>query len=352
MGYRRAVGLFRAGRSQEAMRLLQDVIGRAPAAGSPRHLAGVIALSGGDFEAARRHFQSAIRLAGSSAEAAASWVGLGRIEFSVAAPKKALACFQRAEQLSPAFAPALSGEAAAWCDLGNYSRAESCARAALALAGDSSTKLVLARCLLFQSRMDESESLLQELTDAPETSFLARYHLAAIAFSRGRLAEAERGFRAVLKENPRHPGHIELAKAKRFTREDDPDLRTMRRELTSLPRSSDRMDRLLREDLSFALAKAYDDLGLPERAFPLLREANELRTLDDPFNFPAFEHQVESVTALTRRVSEGSANRNKYAGAEPLVIAALPRSGSSLLEQMLGRHSAIRAGGEFSHILP
>lgn len=351
--YQKAVADFRAGRPDEALRFLKGLIKRRPAASQAYHLAGVVALAGGDLNEARGDFRSAIRFSDSPEETAASWTGLGRVELSEGNLDQALACFDRAEQLHPRFAPAQSGQAAVWCDFGDYARAESLARAALMHGDDPRTKLILARCLLFQSRMDESEELLRELVSRPETGFLARVHLAGIAYARGRAEEAGNSFRRLLREQPLYPCYVELAKTKTFVDEDDPDIANMRLMLDRAPEGAGRTSALLRADLSFALAKAYDDLGRPDAAFPYLRAANSLRAGEDPFDIEAFGRRAEITGGMAQGLPASEFNDGlEDAGASPLLIAALPRSGSSLLEQMLSGHSAIRAGGEFSSILP
>lgn len=350
--YRKALAAFRGNRLDAAGELLRAAEAADPDNPKLIHLAGVVALTQGRLDDAERYFERALQFGTDPLEAAASWVGLGRARLPAGRLEDALACFKRAREVVPEFAPAHAGAAAAWCDLGDYRRAEASARRALELADDPKTRLTLARVLLFQTRIDEAEELLRELAAIPEVGVIARFHLAGCSAARGRIGEAEESFRALLREYPASPAYLELAKLKQFRDRNDPDLAQMQQVLGELPDMTPHLSDMFRADLSFALAKAYDDLELPEEAFRFLSEANELQARDEPFDAVAFEERVDTVLGAGRKLLAGQAGETGRTGAAPLVIAALPRSGSTLLEQMLCGHPAIAAGGEFSPFVP
>jgi len=104
-----------------------------------------------------------------------------------------------------------------------------------------------------------------------------------------------------------------------------------------------------RMHLGFALGKAWEDVGDPDRAFACYRAANQLRRRD-------LAYDVERDRAL------GALVMDKFAGlpaiepietgrARPLMIVGMTRSGSSLVEQILASHSAVHGAGELE-ILP
>lgn len=350
--YRQALAAFRDGRLDAAGSHLREAIAGAPQDPHARHLAGVVALTQGRLDEAERQFEAAVRRFPRGPAAAPSWAGLGRARLPAGRLQAALACFRRALELAPEFAPALSGQAAVYCDLGDYRSAEACARAALALAEDPRTRLVLARTLLFQSRVDEAEELLRELAGVREVSFLARFHQAGCAAARGRRNEAEAALRALLLEQPHYPGYLELARLKRFREERDPDIATMRELLGAMPELPQHLAETLRADVAFALAKACDDLGSADAAFSYLREANGLRAGTEPFDPEAFAARAAAIAAAGRKLLRDTRPDADNGTPAPLVIAALPRSGSTLLEQMLRGHPRIAAGGEFSPFVP
>ncbi|MBT8147338.1 MAG: sulfotransferase, partial [Gammaproteobacteria bacterium] len=96
--------------------------------------------------------------------------------------------------------------------------------------------------------------------------------------------------------------------------------------------------------LCFALAKVYDDLGDVDRCFALLTEGNhhhkagKTDTIEDA---RATAHGVRQIFAR-RTVKPLSPVED----CQPLFIVGMPRSGTTLVEQILASHSAVYGGGE------
>lgn len=353
--FSQAIAALRANRIEIAEQRLQEAIGQDPRNPQAHYLAGTLALRNGRLNEAEARFRDALRLFPDSEieGSAASWVALGRARLENGATEEASSCFEQALSISPGYRPAHMSRAALWCDLGDYRLAESEAQRVLKTGDDARTRLVLARALLYQSRIEEARPILEELARHPELHFYARDQLAGCMAAQGQAEAAENEFRALLEEQPAYPAYLELARTKRFEEESDEDLKRMHDVLNRLPAPSpDRSDDMLRADLCFALAKAYDDLEDAEQAWSFLDRANRLRVAADPFDFDAFEKQVEKVLAAGRRLADQPCDDSPRQHAAPLAIAFLPRSGSSLLEHMLDGHPAVSAGGEYSPFMP
>lgn len=99
-----------------------------------------------------------------------------------------------------------------------------------------------------------------------------------------------------------------------------------------------------RSEVCFALGKLYDRAGHYEAAFDRFREANELR----PFPFDARAHAAtfdRLIETFDRRFFE-TAPRSTVASELPLFIVGLPRSGTSLVEQIIASHPDAFGAGE------
>ena len=102
-----------------------------------------------------------------------------------------------------------------------------------------------------------------------------------------------------------------------------------------------------RAHLYFALSKAYDDLGEYEKSFHALSEGNRLRKIE-------FNYTIETDSALMTTIKELYINRCpgfgsapiQSAAIKPLFIVGMPRSGTSLVEQILASHSKVYGAGE------
>ncbi len=103
--------------------------------------------------------------------------------------------------------------------------------------------------------------------------------------------------------------------------------------------------------LHFALGKAYDDAGDCDKAFANLTEANRtargLVTFDEDADVEAFQRVEEKFTAGFVGAREGGGNPSGL----PIFVVGFPRSGTTLIEQILAAHPAVHGAGEVS-ILP
>lgn len=118
----------------------------------------------------------------------------------------------------------------------------------------------------------------------------------------------------------------------------DPLLRKMQ-DLYAHPAMSDTG----RIHLGFALAKAMEDIGAYDRVFPYLQKANKLQRQAFPYNPAVREGEVAGLIAASEDI--GTPIDTDFA---PIIVTGLPRSGTTLVEQILAAHDNVRAGGESS----
>lgn len=159
---------------------------------------------------------------------------------------------------------------------------------------------------------------------------------AAIADFRRAIASAPDPFAAA-------SSWLALAEARTFTAEDDADLKTMTALLERWPQSTGAAE--ARAALLYAVAKARDDLGQTDAAFAAYAEGSALvaaRRPDDQTGADAFVDAViagSSAEALARLPAGVDSRR-------PIFVLGLPRSGTTLVEQILVSHSEVADGAE------
>lgn len=102
--------------------------------------------------------------------------------------------------------------------------------------------------------------------------------------------------------------------------------------------------------LYYAAGKIHDDLGHYDQAFAAFAEANRIRRRSvqhDPAAFTAFVDSImRGFDALDGVMPAGGGNTSP----RPVFVLGAPRSGTSLVEQMLVSHPAIARGGELPHL--
>jgi hypothetical protein len=92
------------------------------------------------------------------------------------------------------------------------------------------------------------------------------------------------------------------------------------------------------------LSKAHDDVGAYEEAFHFALEGARMKQVT--FDAEAFKTSVaELQSRITADVLRPRTGRGQETAA-PLFIVGMPRSGTTLVEQILSRHSEVFAGGE------
>lgn len=121
---------------------------------------------------------------------------------------------------------------------------------------------------------------------------------------------------------------------------------------------SDQMYALLRDDeldesertaVEFALARACEEHGRFEQAFGLLVEANARRSREvGGWDAARFETQAK----LTLKVfgAEHAVADDSLLGEQVIFILGLPRSGTTLVEQILASHPGVRGAGELGEL--
>jgi tetratricopeptide (TPR) repeat protein len=162
----------------------------------------------------------------------------------------------------------------------------------------------------------------------------------------GRRADSEASYKAALAMDPGiAEAYWSLADLKNYTL-DDAEVETMQRLLTS-----DKREPSNEAQLHFALGKAFEQREQYADAFAHYARGNALRRLDEPFDIEQFESRTARIRALfdagffAQRAGSGDPSP------APIFIVGLPRSGSTLLEQILASHSRVEGTMELPNIL-
>ncbi|WP_448481145.1 tetratricopeptide repeat-containing sulfotransferase family protein [Pseudoxanthomonas mexicana] len=229
-------------------------------------------------------------------------------------------------------------------DLGEIEAGLACAQApALSSAYDPDVLRGLGQALLSQSFPDLAETFLQRAQRIRDGGAPARYLLGLAAFYQGDEAEAERAWEAALQRNPMMPPvHRLLAKLRRQT--------PARNHIDRLRATVARMPQGHPEApwLHYALFKELDDMDDIEGAWQALVQGMQARRRQVAYDAVAearlFDRlQARSVPATGVAVSTTAPTS--------IFIVGMPRSGTTLLEQILARHPHVQDAGELRDML-
>jgi hypothetical protein len=97
--------------------------------------------------------------------------------------------------------------------------------------------------------------------------------------------------------------------------------------------------------LCFALAKAYEDLGNKDEFFKILNEGNQLRK--EELNY-SIENDLKKHNIFKKifKLSTRKSSSYKSLDVRPIFIVGMPRSGTSLVEQIISSHQKVKGAGE------
>jgi tetratricopeptide (TPR) repeat protein len=369
---------------------------------------GIVHFERDEFDEAIAHYRRATVLAPTYAEA---FSNLGNALRSQKKYDEALIAYREALKLRPAYVDALNNMGTALRDMGRGDEAEVTYRHALALKPDhpgvlnnlalvhkereqladasalltrsllvdpsnATTLTYLALVRLEQKQVADADiAVTRALTLAPEDSEalnamgLVRFEqqnsdAALVHFRRAialkpDLADAHNNIGNVLKENgqiaaaceayeraikldPRQTAYyVNLADSRKFT-EGDAHLAAMEDQA----RKAGSLTSTGRSRLNFALAKAYDDLGRYDEAFACMREGNALKRKALNYGEARTLESLDRIRATFDR--ELLAKTGGFRSLLPVFVVGMPRSGTTLVEQILASHPAVHGAGELS----
>jgi tetratricopeptide (TPR) repeat protein len=240
----------------------------------------------------------------------AAWTMLGSCLHEAGRPAEAIDSYRRVVALEPASAAGWSGLGAVYAKTGDMERsAEAYAR---------SVKLQVGQPGIHMSYAHSLKAL-------------------------GRQAEALREYRAAVALKPDF-GEVywSMANLKVFRFEPE-EVAAMEEQV-----KRDDLGESAGVHLRFALGKAFEDAGDFDRAWAYYQEGNQMQrplVSHDPVGFEARHEKIVEVFSrefLDLHAGEG------YESDAPIFIVGLPRSGSTLIEQILASHSRVEGTLELS----
>ncbi|MEE8270756.1 MAG: sulfotransferase [Alphaproteobacteria bacterium] len=338
--FRQGVAAMRAGRPDAAATAYRRALRHVPDAPESHVNLGSALKAGGRPEAAVASYRRALELdpdlAAGHNNLGNALRDLGRLEDAAAAYRKALA-------RDPDYAEAHGNLGLTLNDLGDPEAAVSACRRAVELA----PSLVeahgnLATALARIGRLDDAgQALCRALRLRPDDPAL-HCQRARLLLQQGRMSDAERAVRRALAIDPGCAlAYFELADIKRFDAGDG-DLAAMERLATRLDERPVRQ----RIDLHFALAKALEDAGRYDDASRHLNRGNALMRRLVPFDIARQEALFTTIADVFDEDFAASRDGTGDPSTVPVFVVGMPRSGTTLVEQILGSHPMVTAAGE------
>jgi tetratricopeptide (TPR) repeat protein len=326
-------------RPEEALQSYAKAAALAPNLAEPHNNIGNVFASLKRQEEAVAAFEKALAIQPSFAEA---WSNLGNSLFRLRRTTQAIACFRRALALKPEFAPAHYNWGTLLGETGLHDEAVEHYRLACAIdPRHTAARNNLGRSLNALGRPEEALAAFEEALAIDPGFALAQAGIGSAMLYLGRVEEARAACeRAVATASELPAVHRALAEVKHFVK-DDPEIAA----LETLAEREAAMDDADKAELHFALAKAYADCADHARAFAHMTKGNaakrRLIAYDEEAHLGEMRRTAATFTReLMQRMNGGEPSQR------PVFIVGMPRSGTTLIEQILASHPLVFGAGE------
>jgi tetratricopeptide (TPR) repeat protein len=315
-----------AGLSPSARRFLEDA-GKALSKGQP--------------DVAERALVSVLALAPNNAEAHR----LMGISFQMRNDhQKAVESLRKSVVNRPDDAMTLMNLGSSLYEIGAIDEALSTLRQACALAPDmASAWYNLGKALKMQVRGEEARDAFEHALKRDPGHLLARTSLADTQVMLGDIPAATTNYRDVLRRQPEHAGAWYALANLKTEPLSDKDAAQLQRAFRKPGMSVD-----ARISLGFALAKALEDQSQYPAAFEALREANALKHRHVSWDAAQQHQYVDAIMTVFAQPTPPPIDPTL--GKEVIFIASLPRSGSTLIEQILASHPQVEGADEITDL--
>jgi tetratricopeptide (TPR) repeat protein len=328
------------GHMDEALALARRAIVRDPSLGAAYNLLGLVLANLGQREEAAVSFRQALALNARDVEAL---LGLGNVLREMGQRREAVPLFEQAIQVDPGRVDTHWYLGSVLFELRRVREAAASYARALALKPDyAPAHLSMGLVLRQQRRPTEAEASCQAALAIDPNYVEALAFLGELRADRGRFSEAEELFQRTIAIQPDlASAYFSIATHRKMSREDGDWLKGAEALLER------RLPLAQEISLHYALGKYFDDVGQYERAFENYRLANQLAKRQGPVYDRA--PLVERVDQIMRSCDPAFLQRSAGQGSnseQPVFIVGMPRSGTSLAEQILASHPAVVGAGE------
>jgi len=336
--------LLERGRPNEALAHCEAAVRLQPDIAALHHNLGNAYRDLGRFVEAKAAYLEAIRLAPDLAQAHAH---LGQTLLREHHNADALPWLKRATELAPVDPTFHEMLGDYYLEQEDFALAVACYERVLSLAKADRAELRLSLGWALQElgRLAEADEQYQIAHRLEPSSAMVQNYVGGLHEEFGKLDAAESAYRLAIQLQPQFT--LPYARLGSLLRDKlpDRDLAEIEKWLADPAQGPEPRGRLL-----FAMAQVLDARGQYDRAARFLREANELtvEARKGRRNYLPTEHE-RFVTGLIDAFNPSFLARIAGQGLDtrlPVFIFGLPRSGTTLIEQVLACHSCVFGGGE------
>ena len=188
-----------------------------------------------------------------------------------------------------------------------------------------------------QNKSEEAITILLKCLGPNPNNFVLNFALANNYSSIGKFIEAKKLYKKCLELNPKNTMVDQSLSMIINYSEDSDHLKSMQHKLS---KTNDKKSQMY---LNFAIGKALEDLKDYKNAFVSFQKANNLK---NELTTYSIDQETKSFNKIKSIFANSGINEAKKEGAKIIFVVGMPRSGTSLVEQILSSHNKIYGAGE------
>ena len=253
----------------------------------------------------------------------------------------AITYFEEAIQLNPNFSEAYNNLGNIKKRIGKIEEAISCFKKAIELKENNILAYFnLANTYRENRYFNELIETYEKILSFNPNDIKTLYNLGSAYLFLGEISKGKNFFEKIIKINKNHvPSYRNIISVTKITKENEI---FKQLELLKVDVFSDE-DKILFYD---ALSKGYFDQDNDKLGFKYLDKSNSLKKKNSKFSFEKTEKQFKQIKNFFENVNKIEIDFKDVLRSRPIFIVGMPRSGTSLVEQILSSHKEVFGGGE------
>jgi tetratricopeptide (TPR) repeat protein len=298
------------------------------------------ALDRGAYAEAITFYQDLIKR---SPRDAAAHNNLGTALFKMNRYREAEACFHKAMKLKKDYPDPHGNLGTIQLMRGSLHEAEISLRHALKLnPRHVDARINLGLTLIALSRLRDAKAQFEKVLKITPRNANALLGLSLVAKSEGHFDDAAAMLSRALEVNPKMPsGLASFAGIRKLTASDQAWLQRAEEVAASGIAAADE------SELRFAIGKYYADIEDFERAFENYKRANELlKPALEAYDRDGYTRFVDGMIRTYPREAVAGVAAGASPSMQPVFVVGMPRSGTSLIEQIIASHPSAKGAGE------
>lgn len=295
----------------------------------------------GELNAAKIKFEQAIAIDPAHSDA---YNGLGNVLSEQEEYKQAVAAYSNAIKINPGHRDAYNGMGNIFNKLEKRERAIELYRKAIEIDPNHTEAYNgLGSALSGMGEMDDAIAAFRKSIEINPGSKDAHFGMGNALTHMGEIEDAIASYRRAIEIFPGYAAaYRAISRNKEFTEFDD-DVRAM--ELLNADESITEQQEI---HLAFGLGKAYEDLGKYAESMEYILNANRLNRASFSYSLSRAQDHFSNIKAVFSAEFFSARKGCGYLDSTPIFILGMPRSGTSLAEQILASHPGVFGAGELS----